>query len=392
MIVVVHIFVVLALLACNCIVAHPTIYPHIALKHGRANRVRALPNPPPPIISYHIHITYTLFNPPVVKEALELRNRTRQRFQDYLAPDCTGRYDYGYLCMIDDHDIENTTLIGGPFVSGEWSIFVPLGDYPLITPWLTQNRGNLSLLLHPNTGYEYEDHDIWALWAGQRWPLDMSIFDKETQTNEFGHYPGDSDNPVCLSKNGVCGDDQLYTSTLCCFDLAFLHTVNSDTTQDKSLMDNLNQIDHEIAEISDNNYVFVAENDLDVGIEQELGWTMVDFTENEAEKYNAQCYSSADQHRDGDSSDEMFHTRLQLLKDYARNKTSEVRDTASKVVNGTASVVVDTASMVAGTAAKVAGGTASMVVDAASIVAVTAARVPVAVMVVLIMGAAGRRI
>ncbi|CAF1520832.1 unnamed protein product [Adineta steineri] len=220
MIVVAHIFVVLALLACSCIVAHPTIYPHIALKHGKGNRVRALPNPPPPIISYHIHITYTLFNPPVVKEALELRNRTRQRFQDYLAPDCPGRYDYGYLCMIDDHDIENTTLIGGPFVSGEWSIFVPLGDYPLITPWLTQNRGNLSLLLHPNTGYEYEDHDIWALWAGQRWPLDMSIFDKETQTNEFGHYPGDSDNPVCLSKNGVCGDDQLYTSTLCCFDLA----------------------------------------------------------------------------------------------------------------------------------------------------------------------------
>ncbi|CAF1126281.1 unnamed protein product [Adineta steineri] len=166
----------------------------------------------------------------------------------------------------------------------------------------------------------------------------------------------------------------------------------SNTTQDKRLMDNLNQIDHEIEEISENNYVFVAENDLDVGIAQELGWTMVDFTENEAEKYNAQYYSCAEQHRDDDSSGGMFPTRLQLLKDYACNKTSEVRNTASKVVNGTASVVVDTASMVAGTAAKVAGGTASMVVDAASIVAVTAARVPVAVMVVLIMGAAGQRI
>ncbi len=98
---------------------------------------------------------------------------------------------------------ENTTLIGGPFVSGEWSIFVPLGYYPLITPWLLQNRGNslilqfkkifqsihlgnLSMLVHPNTGYEYEDHSIWAMWAGDVWPLDMSIFDKETQTNEFG--------------------------------------------------------------------------------------------------------------------------------------------------------------------------------------------------------------
>ena len=48
------------------------------------------------------------------------------------------------------------------------------------------NLGNLSVLLHPNTGYEYEDHSIWAMWAGQPWPLDMSIFEQETQTNEFG--------------------------------------------------------------------------------------------------------------------------------------------------------------------------------------------------------------
>ncbi|CAF3428321.1 unnamed protein product [Rotaria sp. Silwood1] len=156
----------------------------------------------------------------VVKEALELHKVTREQFRDYLGPDCPGRYDYGYLCMINDHVIENTTLIGGPFVSGEWSIFLPLGYYPVIIPWLLQNRGNLSMLVHPNTGYEYEDHSIWAMWAGEQWPLDMSIFEKETQTNEFGHYPGDSDNPVCLVKGGVCGDDQLSPSALCCYDLA----------------------------------------------------------------------------------------------------------------------------------------------------------------------------
>lgn len=102
----------------------------------------------------------------VVQEALTLRKFTRDQFSSYLGPDCPGRYDYGYLCMIVDHDIgelsisvtrliiiiyvisrsENTTLIGGPFVSGEWSIFVPLGYYPLITPWLLQNRGNSFLL------------------------------------------------------------------------------------------------------------------------------------------------------------------------------------------------------------------------------------------------------
>ena len=35
-----------------------------------------MPSKPPPIISYHVHITYTLFNPPVVERALALREKT----------------------------------------------------------------------------------------------------------------------------------------------------------------------------------------------------------------------------------------------------------------------------------------------------------------------------
>ncbi|CAF3705108.1 unnamed protein product [Rotaria socialis] len=216
----IYTFILLASLTCKGLVAHPTIYPHVALKRQQSGPIRVLPSPPPPIISYHIHIVYTLFNPSSVKAALALHNLTRQQFQDYLGPDCPGRYDYGYLCMINDHDIENTTLIGGPFVSGEWSIFLPIGYYAVVTPWLLQNKGDLSMLVHPNSGYEYEDHSIWAQWAGQTWPLDMSIFEKETQTNEFGHYPGDSDNPVCLLKDAVCGDGKLSPSALCCYDLA----------------------------------------------------------------------------------------------------------------------------------------------------------------------------
>ena len=106
----------------NLLSAHPTIYPHISLKRNQINREHSLPYPPPVIISYHIHVTYTLFNPlvrkkvwyiikqsvaifKVVKEAMDLRKLTRDEFQDYLGPDCPGRYDYGYLCMINDHNI-----------------------------------------------------------------------------------------------------------------------------------------------------------------------------------------------------------------------------------------------------------------------------------------------
>lgn len=65
MMVMLHTLALFVLIACDGIFAHPTIYPHIGLKRGNKNRVQALPNPPPGILSYHIHITYTLFHAPV---------------------------------------------------------------------------------------------------------------------------------------------------------------------------------------------------------------------------------------------------------------------------------------------------------------------------------------
>lgn len=193
--------------------AHPTLYPHLQ----QANRTAF--DKPPPILSFHIHIAYTVFHQEVIDEAMALREKTREAFQTYLGPDCDGRYDYGYLCMISDHDF-NTTLEGGPFVSGEWSMFVPIPYYQLVVPWMFQNRGDFSLIVHPNSGYEYEDHTIWAMWAGQPWPLDLTIFEQGTQTNEFGQYRGNEGNPVCLNEGAVCGDSTFGPSTICCFDLS----------------------------------------------------------------------------------------------------------------------------------------------------------------------------
>jgi len=212
----------LVVLVVQLCAGHPTYYPHrAATKKQTRSGSTVLPSPPPPIISYHVHVTYTVFNPDVITRAMALRQVAHDAFQPFLGPDCDGRYDYGYLCFIIDHDF-NTTLIGGPFVSGEWSIFVPVHYHGLVVPWMMQNRGEFSIIVHPNTGYEYEDHSIWSMWAGQVWPLDMTIFEQGNQTNEFGHYPGDSDNPVCLDKGGVCGDSffGLGPNVYCCGGLA----------------------------------------------------------------------------------------------------------------------------------------------------------------------------
>jgi len=177
---------------------HPTRYPNTAYVNCSA---------PPEILSFHIHIVYMLTDDGQIERADALRSTARDYFSDLLGPDCDGRYDNGVLCLIYDHDI-NDTLHGGPFPSGEWSMFVPVSYYAQTIPWFTQNHGEFSLLVHPNTGCEYEDHSDWALWAGDKWPLDLGIFIKETQTNEFDASRGDSGNPVCLPSNAVCGNLQ----------------------------------------------------------------------------------------------------------------------------------------------------------------------------------------
>lgn len=56
--------------------------------------------------------------------------------------------------MIYDHNLTNDTL--GPFAVGEWSMFVPVHYYNAVVPWFVQHRGQFNLLVHPNTGCEYE--------------------------------------------------------------------------------------------------------------------------------------------------------------------------------------------------------------------------------------------
>ena len=114
---------------------------------------------------------------------------------------------------------------GGPFPVGEWSIFIPVPYYSLVVPWMIQHRGQFSMIVHPNTGFEYEDHGIWAAWIGEAQPLDMSIFSPGEQTEDFGHWRGDSGNPTCMAEATVCGDMRpqynATTAVLCCPGLAY---------------------------------------------------------------------------------------------------------------------------------------------------------------------------
>jgi aromatic ring-cleaving dioxygenase len=204
--------------------SHPTKYPHVEANREQLKLKLKEDGEPPPIISWHAHITYFLTQQSNIQGAMDLRAKTADYFAPFLGEECDGRYDNGVLCMINDHNFWNETLEGGPFPVGEWSIFIPVPYYSLVVPWLLQHRGAYSMVIHPNTGFEYEDHSIWASWSGIPQPLDMSIFQENTQTEDFGHWRGDDGNPTCMAATYVCGSTlpayNSTTSVLCCPGLA----------------------------------------------------------------------------------------------------------------------------------------------------------------------------
>ncbi|GMF17853.1 unnamed protein product [Phytophthora fragariaefolia] len=61
----------------------------------------------------------------------------------------------------------------GPHLSGSFETWVPAESFAQVLSWFTLHRESLSILVHPLTRYEREDHSTHALWLGQAFPIDL---------------------------------------------------------------------------------------------------------------------------------------------------------------------------------------------------------------------------
>eukprot|EP01111_Echinosteliopsis_oligospora_P012036 TRINITY_DN4090_c0_g1_i1.p1 TRINITY_DN4090_c0_g1~~TRINITY_DN4090_c0_g1_i1.p1 ORF type:complete len:185 (+),score=38.23 TRINITY_DN4090_c0_g1_i1:58-612(+) len=154
----------------SCIVwinGHPTKYPEAKKEFLSSDVLGAQP----PIRSYHVHFMFQYHHNTSctgVDNALALRNKFIKEFNvDELL--CEGDFDQGRLCMFPV-----AFEPYGPFVAPEWAAFIPLEDFQRVVPWVMQNRGNFDVFVHPNSGFEREDHHDWSFWAGTPWFLDLS--------------------------------------------------------------------------------------------------------------------------------------------------------------------------------------------------------------------------
>ena len=107
------------------------------------------PVPLSAIASYHAHVYFD--GPEQRVHALWLREEMATRFSVAL-----GRI----------HD----RLIG-PHARPMYQVSFANEVFAAFVPWLMLNRGGLSILVHPNTAAERDDHLEKALWLGERLPI-----------------------------------------------------------------------------------------------------------------------------------------------------------------------------------------------------------------------------
>lgn len=109
------------------------------------------------IRDWHAHVYYT---PATRDRAAELREWIGARFPEAVL----GRWHEEKV---------------GPHPQAMYQVLFPARLFAELVPFIALNRGDLTVLVHPNTGRERDDHTRHATWMGAVLPLDLSVLKEE---------------------------------------------------------------------------------------------------------------------------------------------------------------------------------------------------------------------
>jgi DOPA 4,5-dioxygenase len=70
----------------------------------------------------------------------------------------------------------------GPHPAGSYEIWVPRESFAEVFSFMALNHGELSVLVHPLTRHEREDHSSRKAWIGQPWPILLDQLPEDLET------------------------------------------------------------------------------------------------------------------------------------------------------------------------------------------------------------------
>jgi aromatic ring-cleaving dioxygenase len=127
--------------------------------------------------SYHIHVIYWGSNKNSTNAALTLRKNFINKFElDEEADACPFQPsdpepDRKTICIfpVDSEP-------AGPFLSAQYSFFLPLSFLQPASAWVLAHRVALDVFVHPNSGCSLKDHVHYGMWSGNKWEIDPYVF------------------------------------------------------------------------------------------------------------------------------------------------------------------------------------------------------------------------
>ncbi|KAJ7646547.1 DOPA-like domain-containing protein [Roridomyces roridus] len=119
------------------------------------------------IKEWHFHIYFHQNNAEEQHAALELRDAVLRLRRD------------GAFIAVPSFKV-NTDPVG-PHPVGSYEIWVPAETFSSVFSYLSQNRGTLSILVHPLTRDTRMDYEQRAAWLGPAYPLDLSKLPARTE-------------------------------------------------------------------------------------------------------------------------------------------------------------------------------------------------------------------
>ena len=111
------------------------------------------PKSPAVIKDWHAHIYYT---PHTREQAAQLRAWIGERFPEAVL----GRWHEEKV---------------GPHAQAMYQVLFGVELYAELVPFIALNRNELTVLVHPNTGRDRDDHSHHATWMGAVLPVDLSV-------------------------------------------------------------------------------------------------------------------------------------------------------------------------------------------------------------------------
>jgi len=133
----------------------------------------------PPFLEHHFHVYWFHHNEASYSFAMQLRQQLIKSVENKDFVVVLDGITKKILPGINESNIPIVhTEPSGPHPIGNYEVWTPIESLGKVVPFMMANRGELTILLHPLSNDQVEDHVGRTMWLGQKIALDLTLLEE----------------------------------------------------------------------------------------------------------------------------------------------------------------------------------------------------------------------